>query len=220
MSTSVSRIAVTGLLFLFTLVSGVWLSSSGKPYNSGIFTIHKLIALGAVISTAVTIHRLRQSVDTRTIKLSAVVTTGSLFLFLFVSGALLSIVQPTNDAILAIHKIAPLLLLTLISGVWLTNAKKPTRVVTLTIHKLIALGTVIFATVTICPLRAGADIRMIELSAIIVTGSLFLSLFVSGALLSNGKPARVAILTAHKVAPLLAVISMAVTMYLLVSGKS
>lgn len=109
MSTSVSRIAVTGLLFLFTLVSGVWLSHSGKPYNTAIFTIHKIIALGTVISTAVTIRYLRTGVDIKVFAVGAIVVAGLLFLSLFVSGALLSIGKPEHVAILTIHRIAPLL---------------------------------------------------------------------------------------------------------------
>jgi hypothetical protein len=39
-----------GLLLLATIPSGIWLSRKGKPYNTGIFTIHKLIAVAAVVS--------------------------------------------------------------------------------------------------------------------------------------------------------------------------
>jgi hypothetical protein len=109
MSASVSRIVVTGLLFLFTLASGVWLSSAGKPYPTGIFTIHKLIALGAVISTVVTINHLRTGVDIQAFVVGVIVVAGVLFLALFVSGALLSIGKPEHVAILTIHRVAPFL---------------------------------------------------------------------------------------------------------------
>jgi hypothetical protein len=88
------------------------------------------------------------------------------------------------------------------------------------IHKLIALGAVIATAVTIYHLRSGVEIKAFVLGAIVVTGSLFLFLFVSGALLSIGKPDHVAILMIHRVAPLLAVIATALTLYLLVSSKS
>ena len=109
MSTSVSRIVVTGLLFLFTLVFGIWLSNAGKPYNSVLFNIHKLIALGSVIFIAVTVHQLRASVGIQTLTIGAIAITGLLFLALFVSGALLSIGKPDHVAILTIHRVAPLL---------------------------------------------------------------------------------------------------------------
>jgi hypothetical protein len=111
MSTNISRIVVVGLLFLFTFVFGIWLSNSGKPYNSVLFNVHKLIALGAVIATAVTVYHLRADIEIRVLVLGAIVITGLLFLALFVSGALLSIGKPDHAAILAIHRVAPLLAL-------------------------------------------------------------------------------------------------------------
>ena len=42
-----------GIVLLLTLASGIWLSNSGKPLNTAIFTLHKLIALGVVILTAI-----------------------------------------------------------------------------------------------------------------------------------------------------------------------
>ena len=109
MNPMTSKLIVTGLLLLFTLLSGVWLSHSGRPYNTVIFTLHKLIALGAVIFTVVTVQQLRTGMDTRTLALGAVVVTGLLFLALFASGALLSIGKPDHAAILMIHRVAPLL---------------------------------------------------------------------------------------------------------------
>jgi hypothetical protein len=97
------------LLFLFTFVFGIWLSNSGKPYNSVLFNIHKLIALGVVILTAVTVYHLRADVEIRTLILGTIVVTGLLFLALFVSGALLSIGKPDHVAVLMIHRVAPLL---------------------------------------------------------------------------------------------------------------
>ena len=55
-----SRFLIPGIVFVLTLVSGVWLSRSGKPLDTGIFTVHKLIALGAVVATAIqTYHALK-----------------------------------------------------------------------------------------------------------------------------------------------------------------
>jgi hypothetical protein len=109
MNPMTSKLIVIGLLLLFTLLSGVWVSNAGRPYHTGIFTIHKLIALGAVIFTVVTVQQLRIGMDTRTLAVGAIVVTGLLFLSLFASGALLSIGKPDHIAILMIHRVAPLL---------------------------------------------------------------------------------------------------------------
>ncbi len=112
MSTIVSRPVIAGLLLLFTLISGVWLSYSGKPLNVAIFTIHKLIALATVIVISVNVNHLYRAVEFRTfLELVLIAVTGLLFLALFISGALLSRGNPLPEAILRIHQVAPLLAL-------------------------------------------------------------------------------------------------------------
>ncbi len=102
MSTIQSRIVVIGLLSAFTLLSGIWLSKSGKPLSVAIFNIHKLIALATVIALGVTIHQSRASVEMSAVIWGAIIVTGLLFLAMFITGALLSIIQPTNAVALTI----------------------------------------------------------------------------------------------------------------------
>jgi hypothetical protein len=112
MNTIVSRPVIAGLLLLFTLISGVWLSHSGKPLNVVIFTIHKLIALATVIVISINVYHLYRVVELRTfVVLGGIAVTGVLFLALFISGALLSRGNPLPEAILRIHQVAPLLAL-------------------------------------------------------------------------------------------------------------
>ena len=113
------------------------------------------------------------------------------------------------------------MLFTLISGIWLSHSGKPLSVAIITIHKLIALATVIVTAAYVYHLyRAGAIQTFVELAVIAATGLLILALFISGALLSLGKPLPGAILRIHQVAPLLALACSAMTIYLLVSSKS
>lgn len=107
-----TRLVAAGLLFLFTILSGVWLSNSGKPLNSMIFTIHKLIALGTVILVAVSVYNLFKALDLRSfMELVLIVSTGLVFLALIITGALLSRNIPLPEAILRVHQVAPLLAL-------------------------------------------------------------------------------------------------------------
>lgn len=108
-STISLRIVVIGLLFLFTIVTGVWLSNSGKPLNTIIFTIHKLIALATVIFTAIVIHNLLNKVGIENGILILFMVTGLFVLTLFISGALLSFGKPVNNILLTIHKVIPIL---------------------------------------------------------------------------------------------------------------
>ncbi len=103
-----SQTALTTFLFVLTLASGVWVNRAGKPYNSAIFTIHKLIALGTVISAAMIINQLRTG-EVNTLLLGIVLFAGFLTIALFVSGALLSIGKPDHVAVLAVHRVALIL---------------------------------------------------------------------------------------------------------------
>ena len=104
----VSKIISTGLLFLFTIVSGIWLSNSGKPLNTLIFNIHKLIALGSVIFIAIVIRNLLKNVAINNVILILIIVTGLFVLVLFVSGALLSFGKPVNNINLTIHAVTPI----------------------------------------------------------------------------------------------------------------
>jgi hypothetical protein len=109
MSINQIRIAGTGLLFLFSFLSGFWLSKSGKPYSGIVLTIHKLISLAAVAFLAITLYRVNQVAKLNTIELTAGVVTGSFFLDAIVSGGLLSTDKPMPVVILRMHQITPLL---------------------------------------------------------------------------------------------------------------
>ena len=104
----VSKIIGTGLLFLLTIVSGIWISNSGKPLNTLIFTIHKFTALAAVIFTAMVIRNLLKNVEIKTVILTLIIVTGLFVLALFVSGALLSLGKPVNNIISTIHGVTPI----------------------------------------------------------------------------------------------------------------
>lgn len=110
----------SALLFILTVLSGVLLSLLGKPYQSLIFTIHKLIAVGAIFIIIRNIYRLQQVAPTRAFTgPGMLLITGLLFLTLIVSGSLLS-VQAAGllslqgsmlQSIHTVHRLTPLLAL-------------------------------------------------------------------------------------------------------------
>jgi hypothetical protein len=102
---------VCGLLSLFTLIPGAWLSHSGTPLNTVIFTMHKLVALATVIVIGMNSYKLSRIVDMQTFVLVAIAVTELLFLALFVSGALLSFVKSMPQAVLRVRQVVPLLAL-------------------------------------------------------------------------------------------------------------
>lgn len=104
-----SKVIFPGVLFLFTIGSGFWLSHSGKPLNTVIFTIHKLIALATVVFTISLIYSLLKNIDPKAAVLTLMVVSSLLVISLFVTGALLSIGKPANTLVLTTHRIAPYL---------------------------------------------------------------------------------------------------------------
>jgi hypothetical protein len=111
------------------------------------------------------------------------------------------------------------LLLSILSGVWLTHMGRPLNVVVMTTHKLISLGAVIFTSLAIYQLALAGEISPVEWITILVTGVLFLTLFVSGAVLSAGKVVRGALVVAHKSFPILTVICIILMFYHVTIGR-
>lgn len=118
MSTSLSKIIATGLLFLFIFASGFWLSRSGKPYSSLVFNIHKLIGLAAGIFLIVTVVRAGQAAALRPVEIATLVITILLFVCLVATGGLLSIFdsgslasasQAARTAVKIVHHLFPYL---------------------------------------------------------------------------------------------------------------
>ena len=111
MDTVTGKLIVAGVLFLFTLISGVIVSRSGRPLSIGLVTVHKLIAVGTVVLIGMTVNQLYKAVDGKAfIEMSLIVLSAILFLALIATGALLTREEmQLPDVVLNIHKVAPLL---------------------------------------------------------------------------------------------------------------
>ncbi len=115
-----------------------------------------------------------------------------------------------------------LFLLTLISGVIMSHSGRPLNVGLVTVHKLIAVGTVVLIGMAVNQLYKTVDGKVfVEISVIVVSGILFLALIATGALLTREEmQLPEVVLKIHQVAPLLALASSSITVYLLAGGKS
>lgn len=101
------RFVAPGGVFLLTLVFGLWLSRRGKPYNGILFNLHKLIALAAVVLTAVQVYGLLKAAHPQALLIVLCVLVGLAVVALFVTGALMSANKPAYRVLLAIHNSAP-----------------------------------------------------------------------------------------------------------------
>jgi hypothetical protein len=115
-----------------------------------------------------------------------------------------------------------LFLLTLITGVIVSHSGRPLNVGLVTIHKLIAVGTVVLIGIVVNQLFKTVDGKVfVEISIMVISGILFLALIATGALLTRAEMQLPdLVLKVHQVAPLLALVSSALTVYLLSYGKS
>ena len=118
MKTHPTIIVVAGLLFLFTLISGISLSrnlrhndprASGKPLAGALPALHKLVALATVITVAETIRSLHRGTEFTGIALTVIIFTGLLFLLMFVTGSLLSLGKAANTGMQVVHEVVAVL---------------------------------------------------------------------------------------------------------------
>jgi hypothetical protein len=109
---ALSTFATPGVVFLLTLASGFWLSNSGKPLNTALFTVHKLIALGAVVATGFQLFGALRGAQLQALVVALLVVAGLSVVALFATGALMSLNNANYVLLHTVHRIAPVLCVT------------------------------------------------------------------------------------------------------------
>jgi len=119
------KFVIAGIFLLFIIVSGLWLSRTGRPLNVLILTVHKLIAVGGVVLLIITLYRVHQAAPLTSLQLAVSVTTLVLFLALIVTGGLLSTAKTWPGLVLKIHQVVPtLIILSTAANLYLLVGKK------------------------------------------------------------------------------------------------
>jgi hypothetical protein len=115
-----------------------------------------------------------------------------------------------------------LFLLTLISGMVLSHSSRPLSVGLVTVHKLIAAGTMVLVGIAVNQLHKNVYGKLaIEWIVMATCGILFLALIGTGALLTREEmQLPEVVLKVHQAAPLLAPTSSAFTVCLLVRDRA
>jgi hypothetical protein len=114
--------AALGFLVL-GIIFGVWLAHAGKPLNTPLLTVHKLMALAAVVLGVWAYGQWQKGAVAGGLTLGLLVVTGVLVLVLFATGAALSQNKPDTTALQAVHRAATLLAL-VCTGLALWSLKK------------------------------------------------------------------------------------------------
>jgi hypothetical protein len=104
-----TKIIISVILFIITIISGITLSKTGRPLNVIIFNFHKLIGLAGVVLTGIIIYNLCKNSDISFTLLSMIILSAIFIAALFVSGAFLSFDKPAEIAVLRIHNISMVL---------------------------------------------------------------------------------------------------------------
>jgi len=107
----------------------------------------------------------------------------------------------------------------LLSGFWVSGSGKPYSTFPFTIHKLAGLAVGVLLGVIVYHAHKVAPLGTTEIVAIAITVLCFVGIVVAGGVLSVAKEAPPVVLRSHQIIPVLAVLSAAGTLYLLLSGK-
>jgi len=108
-----------------------------------------------------------------------------------------------------------LFILTLIFGFWLSKAGKPYNGILFNIHKLIALGTVILASMRVYNVLKIMDSIVLIIVLLVITAICVIALFASGAFMSIGDQNYRTMKAIHNSALVMAVIAIGATLYFL-----
>ena len=87
---SYSKLILPAVLFIFTLIFGFFVSKTGKPYSTLLFTIHKLMALAAVIFTIIQITNLMKINPAQGLIIGLLILAALCVAALFATGAIMS----------------------------------------------------------------------------------------------------------------------------------
>jgi hypothetical protein len=103
------RAAIAGVLLIVAAILGVTLSVSGRPLSLALATVHKLVAVAAVVFAVLLTRDILLTVDARVLLIALIAITGLLFVLVFLTGALLSADRPPSALLRFAHASLPFL---------------------------------------------------------------------------------------------------------------
>ena len=108
------RIIYLAIIFILAIISGIWVTRTGRPLNNVIFTIHKLIALTSLVLMIIIVKKMSSGLEIPPSTMIWIVATWVLFAAMVATGGVLSFDKLAHRAIKVTHAILPVL--TLISA--------------------------------------------------------------------------------------------------------
>jgi hypothetical protein len=102
-----SKLIIAGVSFLLILLSGFWLSGAGRPLNSILLTVHKLISVAAVVCLIVNVIKIHRATPLNPFEIGLSLASLLFFLVMVATGGLLSTSKTMPVFVLKIHQIMP-----------------------------------------------------------------------------------------------------------------
>jgi len=92
-----------GIAYIITICMGIFLSRIGKPYNTALFNVHKLVALAAVILTVLMFKDILKTIKPEIYIIILIIVAVIAIIVIFATGAFLSIGNTPYILIKTIH---------------------------------------------------------------------------------------------------------------------
>lgn len=97
------------VLFLIIFFTGYWLHRSGRPINSILLNLHKLIGVGTAVFLFITTNQLHQAKPLTPTTLAISLASGLFFIATIITGGLVSLKKPPPATIAFLHHLLPYL---------------------------------------------------------------------------------------------------------------
>ena len=126
METITTKLIAAGVLGVLTLISGVLVTKAGRPLNSVLFNLHKMIAVITIALIIISVVQMYKASEAKAIiELGMIILTGILFTALVATGGMLSFEHEWPSVVLKIHQVLPLLSLafSVVSAVLLIRSR-------------------------------------------------------------------------------------------------
>ncbi len=117
------QLIISGITFIFILISGIWLSKLGKPYGTVLFTIHKLIAIFFIVYIFILSKKIFKTTELNLVMWICMVVAALSVVIIITIGGILSNQEEVKTSLAVVHKISSALLLLSLTG-WFFIALK------------------------------------------------------------------------------------------------
>lgn len=101
-----TKLVTNSILFILIIISGIWLSKLGKPYNPVTFNIHKFIALAFIVYIIILSRGLVKTVEMNSKNWLFLILSGFLVFLVLVSGGIISSKVEIIKPFVIIHKVS------------------------------------------------------------------------------------------------------------------